>query len=85
MDDGDACSWAFRSLLATRVEIHGGVAREVNYSLSVCDVLPLQDIAMAVHHGLDTRVVRRGRPLSGKWQIHFPVFGTETIGKGTIA
>jgi hypothetical protein len=53
------------------------IALEVNHPLSVYDVLPLHDIAMAVHHDLDTRVVRRGRPLSGKWQIHSPVFGTE--------
>jgi hypothetical protein len=43
----------------------------------VNDVLPLQDIAMAVRHNLDTRVMRRGRPFPGKWQIQFPVFGTE--------
>jgi hypothetical protein len=41
----------------------------------VYDVLPLHDIAMAVHHDLDTRVVRRGRPLSGKWQMANPLPG----------
>jgi hypothetical protein len=84
MDNGNACSWAFQAFLATRVEIHGGVALEVNHALSVYDVLPVQYIAMTVHHGLDTRVVRRGCSLFGKRHIHFPVFGTEAITNGTI-
>ena len=84
MDNGYACSWAFQSFLAARVEIHGGVALEVNHALSVYDVLPMQYIAMAVHHDLNTRMVRRGCPLSGKWYIHFTVFGTEAITNGTI-
>jgi hypothetical protein len=59
--------------------IHGSVAFEINQAVSVYDVLPVQHIAMAVYHNMDTCVLRGFSPLPGKWQIHFPVFCTEAI------